>query len=184
MIQLLHDPRIQHDRIPVWQEHLSLESVANFERALQPILPPSLSVQAGQKTGVPFISFNTDGTLLASRHDAVPNTIWIWSPHKMMPEAVLVCRLPIQQCVWHPKDKDKLLMTCASKEPVAYIWQRDQRPWATPIPLDSGALKYEAKWLPNKEGDEFTMFVGSPSAFVIGKLMTLGEGYGSFQILP
>ncbi|KAK9369265.1 WD40-repeat-containing domain protein [Lipomyces kononenkoae] len=93
---------------------------AKYQRVQSyPVNPPKLRsslTDAPPKTGFGVMAFNKDGTMLATRYDLIPTTLWIWSLCTMTPLAVLVHVRKIKSVEWHPQKPHLLLITCANSK--------------------------------------------------------------------
>ncbi|KAK7203323.1 Quino protein amine dehydrogenase [Myxozyma melibiosi] len=117
---LKHQPTIQTKEPVVFVERpiSSKEGFAKYERVLQyPVSPPKLKTSptdAPPKTGFSIMAFNKDGTLLATKYDLIPTTLWIWSLRTLAPVAILVHVRKVKSAVWHPNKQHLLMITCAT----------------------------------------------------------------------
>ncbi|KAK9469870.1 WD40-repeat-containing domain protein [Lipomyces arxii] len=81
-----------------------------------PVRPPKVRTNltdAPPKTGFSVMKFNRDGSLLATKFDLIPTTLWIWSLRSMEPVAILVHVRKIKSVEWHPQHPHLLLTVCA-----------------------------------------------------------------------
>ncbi|KAK9236499.1 WD40-repeat-containing domain protein [Lipomyces kononenkoae] len=138
-----------------------------------PVNPPKLRsslTDAPPKTGFGVVEFNKDGTLLATRFDLIPTTLWIWSLRTMTPLAVLVHVRKIKSVEWHPQKPHLLLVICANSQTkddetydnydlagvgnendcCFYIWNAEWRnPYALSVPRVGAAFTSvtDATWI-------------------------------------
>lgn len=120
-------------------------STHSFLRATQILLPPGpfpegkASVES--KTGCSVAEFDSSSTLLATRLDDSPGTIWIWDIAAAELRAALVFHTTAT-IQWHPKIRELLLITCqdAGQHGVMFTWD----------PLSNGPVTIVAEdHLPN-----------------------------------
>ncbi|KAI9818598.1 MAG: hypothetical protein M1832_004371 [Thelocarpon impressellum] len=149
---LEHTATINLPKVPAWQETLSSTGQREYVLAAQPMCPPMANFPATDpraKIGISTIAFDRpDGTLVASRWDAMPTAVWIWSLTSLSPCAILVHHAHVKSVQWHPTQADLLLLQCANEEPVVYLWRST---WAAPrvevMPLQRPWSKVEARWI-------------------------------------
>ncbi|KAJ8097410.1 WD40-repeat-containing domain protein [Lipomyces tetrasporus] len=165
------------------------EGRAKYQRAQNyPVSPPKLLsslTDAPPKTGFSIVKFNKDGTLLATRFDLIPTTLWVWSLRSMTVLAVLVHVRKIKSVEWHPQKSHLLLITCANSQSkddevyenydladvgndndcCVYIWNAEWRnPYALRVPRVGSAFASvtHATWIRleaevDDSGDEQTL---------------------------
>lgn len=143
-------------------------------RASQPSSLPSQASLLGKgesDTGISLMEFNTQGTLLATRSESTPSTLWIWSMSSPIPIAVLVHHAAIRSVHWHPTISDLLLVHCALKNPVVYLWKRT---WETPnilnLHLDRIGGRMEACWLFSEIHEQSRFMIGNASNYTVAQL--------------
>lgn len=117
------------------------------------------------------MEFNTHGTLLATRSDSTPSTLWIWSMSSPIPIAVLIHHAAIRSVHWHPTVSDLLLVHCALKNPIIYLWKST---WETPnilnLHLDKIGGKMEACWLFSDTHEQSSFMIGNASNYTVAQL--------------
>ncbi|KAF1809513.1 hypothetical protein P152DRAFT_374006, partial [Eremomyces bilateralis CBS 781.70] len=174
IVYLDHTASIQLVSGAVWQEQVSATS-RTYTPAAQPISPPSIPSSATEfppKLGISIMAFSPDGSMLATRDDAHPTTVWLWDLTKMAPKAVLLQYSSIKSIQWHPACAGLLLIICnpADSEPVLHIWETLDDGASPPqiITLPKGAFatkssgpsKLDARWLPKWSDKIPGIFVG------------------------
>ncbi|KAF2843548.1 WD40 repeat-like protein [Patellaria atrata CBS 101060] len=120
-----HAPTIHLPTGEVWQETVSTSSPRRLTMAPQPFTPPiapTTPSDSSLKQGVSLISFNSDGTLVATRSDSFPTTVWIWDLTRLTPLTVLVQHSAVRQLLWHPSRSELLLTHCTQDEPIIYLY--------------------------------------------------------------
>ncbi|KAK9315064.1 WD40-repeat-containing domain protein [Lipomyces starkeyi] len=165
------------------------DSHSKYQRVQSyPVCPPKLRsslTDAPPKTGFSMVEFNKDGTLLATRFDLIPTTLWIWSLRTMTPLAVLVHVRKIKSVEWHPQKPHLLLIICANSQAkddetydnydladvgnendcCLYVWNAEWRnPYALSVPRVGTAFTgvTDATWIRSKvevddKGDDNTL---------------------------
>lgn len=115
------------------------------------------------KSGISTIKFSRDSTLLATKSDTMPSTIWIWSLTSMIAYAVLLHHAPVKSVEWHPTIPDLLLVHCITEEPVVHIWKESwDAPKIVTTPKRIAGGKIEASWINTSEEKPATvLLVGS-----------------------
>ncbi|CAG8698597.1 11479_t:CDS:10, partial [Ambispora leptoticha] len=72
------------------------------------------------KLGVGSCKFNANGTLVASRNDNMPNSLWIWDISLLKPITIFMQLMPIRNFLWNPRYPNQLVLCCGSE--YIYIW--------------------------------------------------------------
>lgn len=155
-----HTRTVRLPGVTVWAECTSSPKDRYYSQVQQPTSLPTLPFNPADpqpKIGISTIAFNPDGTLIATRNDNMPSTVWIWSLKLLRPYAVLVQLNPIRTISWHPTVPDLLMIQCASdstdptssKQPgVVYLWSATWRqPRAVVVPMDRTTGSSWAKWV-------------------------------------
>ncbi|TQV94564.1 WD40 domain-containing protein [Cordyceps javanica] len=121
---------VPQDTLHVWQEQLNTsrdgQTVHTFQRATQPISPPGVpsdgkTIEA--KPGCSSLAFDASSTLLATKLDDAPCTIWIWDIAAAELRAVLVFH-SVVTFAWHKHLRELLLITSQdeSRQGLSYLW--------------------------------------------------------------
>ena len=122
------------------------------------------------------MEFNTDGTLLASRSDSTPSTLWIWSMTSQTPIAVLIHHAAIRSVHWHPTTADMLLIHCALDNPVVHLWKCA---WEMPVicemHLETVGGRMEASWLFSENHEQSALMIGNASNYTTARISAHGE---------
>lgn len=123
--------------------------------APQPVSPPTsvtvsnTSNEASQKFGISITTFNSDGTLLASRDDSCPTTVWIWDLNSLTPRTILIQHSHVKNITWHPTLPNLLLVQDIQDEPIGYIWEAaGDVPMVIKPGLEKTNNKFVAQWMP------------------------------------
>ncbi|MCJ1387401.1 hypothetical protein MMC18_000244 [Xylographa bjoerkii] len=148
---LLHSGTIHSLSASIWQEQIDASRSRSYITAPQPACPPSQVSTSNDKpisTGISHLTFNGSGSLIVSRSDLTPSTVWIWSLESLTLHSVLIHHSTIKSLQWHPGDSDCLLVHCATEDPVIHIWQSSsESPCIISIPLSKPGGRTEASWV-------------------------------------
>ncbi|KAM3435278.1 hypothetical protein MY4824_005003 [Beauveria thailandica] len=112
---------VPRDTLHIWQEQLETsrdgQTVHTFQRATQPISPPSMPSDSRPttetKSGCSILAFDASSALLATRLDDAPCTVWIWDIAAAELRAVLVFH-SVVTFAWHKKTPELLLIHSSS----------------------------------------------------------------------
>lgn len=75
--------------------------------------PASTSTDAtGVSSGCTLLAFDSSSTLLATRLEEAPSTVWVWSAETAQLYSVLMLHANVSAAVWHPSTPNTLLITC------------------------------------------------------------------------
>ncbi|KAI9730243.1 MAG: hypothetical protein M1834_006007 [Cirrosporium novae-zelandiae] len=177
-IYLEHTTTVKLPDITIWQEQLLPGNGRSYVAAPQPLCPPtaqSLS-ESDTKIGISLLAFNHNGSLLATRTDAMPTTLWIWSLKSLAPKAILVHHAPVRNISWHPKQPDLIMFQCANKDPAVYHWNSKwEAPKITTVPLDKPGGRQEEKWIRTGRHQRPLFLYGNARNFVIGQIQEEGK---------
>ena len=165
--------------VSIWQEQIDLSHDRTYSLAPQPASPPtssSLTKAANPPRGISIIAFNADGSLLATKDDAVPTTVWIWSLQSGIAIAILIHHSPVKHIAWHPTESDLLLVQCAISVPWAHLWKSSwEAPRIARLSLGRTAGKLEAGWLLSPESSQYNLMISSAHQFNTTLLSVSGE---------
>lgn len=142
-----------------------------------PTCPPAQNINTSiSNTGVAFIEYNINGSLLATRDDSTPSTVWIWSPQLPSAIAILIHHFPVKRVRWHPNIANLLLIQCNLVDPVIHLWNAAwEAPKVIRLPLDKLEGKIEANWLHDEAIDMHMLMLGNAHNYVIGQISRNGE---------
>ena len=121
------------------------------------------------------MEFNRKGTLLATRSDSTPSTLWIWSLTSQSPIAILIHHAAIRSIHWHPRVDDLLLIHCALDHPIVHIWKST---WDTPkvlnLHLNTIGGRLKACWLLTETHELSRLMVGNAHNYCTASMNTDG----------
>lgn len=176
--------RVQHtstikpmEGLQVWQEHVITRAQAVLEktdqRTYEPVTkitsPPTIaptpesSTSTEVKAGTALMAIDATGTLIASKTESMPTTVFIWDVASKLLRAVLIQHSPVAKVTWHPSLDELLLIRCESDDTngVAYLWEPScETPkivdFGTQLPEGRIMGKTVIRWLPTKDEDDST----------------------------
>ncbi|KAF5134292.1 WD repeat-containing protein [Metarhizium brunneum] len=170
VMRLMHPTAIApRETLQVWQEQVSVgvdgRNIHSFSRSTHTVSPPTFangsnSNSTKQSTdvrgGCSSISFDASSTLLATRLDDCPCTIWIWDLAAAELRAALIFHLPVI-FTWHPSIRETLLICSQDdrEQCMSYVWDPLSH-GPTPLyaekylPASKPASKMQATWLNNE----------------------------------
>ncbi|KAF4624422.1 hypothetical protein G7Y89_g13749 [Cudoniella acicularis] len=145
-MNVLHTTAVKPtEALQVWQEQITTgqngKYIREFIQANQTICPPTSGTppnnNAEAKTGTNIMSFDNSGTLLATRTEDMPTTLWIWDIRTRILRAVMILHAPIAKITWHPTIDELLMIRCENEESrgLIHIWEPS---WERPEIMDFG----------------------------------------------
>ena len=122
------------------------------------------------------MEFNHESTMLASRSDATPSTLWIWSLISRSPIAILIHHAAIRSIHWHPTTGDLLMIHCALDYPVVFVWKST---WDAPkilnLHLDTIGGRIEACWVYTEPHEHSRLLVSNSDNYCLASMNDSGE---------
>ena len=192
-VSLLHTTSIKPAEIlQVWQEQVAASQNGGFDRefvqATQTICPPtsgsSPTNTAEAKTGTNILSFDNSGTLLATRTESMPTTLWIWDIVTRTLRAVMIFHAPIAKATWHPTMDELLMIRCEGEESrgLVHLWEPS---WSSPriinfasqLPAGKVIGKTVARWL-NVELSKPAIFFSDSQDCILALVVDGGDAEG------
>ena len=168
-----HPSTIYLPQSGVWQEQITESKDRSYTVAPQPASPPtssSLAKASSPTHGISILSFNADSTLIATKADSIPTTVWIWFLRTGKPAAVLIHHSPVKHISWHEKS-DILLIHCAIPEPAVHLWSPA---WAAPrivlLPIETQGSRLEASWLQSSDNDSSRIMISSTHQYATARI--------------
>ncbi|KAF9907015.1 WD repeat-containing protein wrap73 [Linnemannia zychae] len=109
------------------------------------------------KIGVGWCDFSSDGSLLASRNDSMPNVLWIWSMTELRLIVIIQQQSPIRVVRWDPNTPSRIVWCCGSSR--VYSWRAGQQQQqqqggfveAVEVPAENFVVS-SLKWCPDGRG--------------------------------
>lgn len=159
----------------VWQEQVSASARA-YATATQPISPPTLAAgttDVTSKIGISIIASNSDGSLLATKDESAPTTLWIWDLKSISPKTVLIQHAPIKSVSWHPTLPNMLLIHCVQDEQFLYLWNStESQPLVAPLSFAKSQGRVDATWIETASGKRPAILLGDS----LGCILVWPEG--------
>ncbi|POR34842.1 WD repeat-containing protein WRAP73, partial [Tolypocladium paradoxum] len=194
-MSLLHPSTIvPRDTLQVWQEQLGAtderRSTHSFLRATQNVAPPGPSPDA--KIAVPvslgcsLAAFDASSTLLATRLDDSPGTIWIWDVAAGELRAVLIFHS--NACFsWHPSSRELLLVTCQddARRGASFVWDPASNGPTSVSPEDylpaaKAVGKPQVSWI-NRETEFPELLLADAERYMLLSLSDAEDGPNPWQ---
>ncbi|TGZ79839.1 hypothetical protein EX30DRAFT_355516 [Ascodesmis nigricans] len=161
VISMNHTRTVRLPGVTVWSENVLGTRERYYRQVAQPATIPTAASNAtdvATKTGISAMAYsNPDGTLVATRNDSMPETVWIWSLKLLRPYAVLTHRNPVKTMSWHPTIPELLMIQCSLEPTVGnvgdkgncvYIWCSSwKEPRAVQVPMERISGSIWAKWI-------------------------------------
>jgi hypothetical protein len=138
------------------------------------------------KIGISTIAFSKDG-LVATRNEAMPTTVWVWSIKLAGAFAVLAQHSVVKSVAWHPTIVDLLLIQCANNDAV-YVWRsswKEPRVVAMPFETISDKKRYEVRWIRTCENAKPIIMFNDGTQFYLGAVegSSLSQQQTSHQLI-
>ncbi|KAI1326368.1 hypothetical protein F5Y16DRAFT_231094 [Xylariaceae sp. FL0255] len=185
-MRLRHPQTVEpSNTLKIWQEHAQTrngQSIGSaFTMAVQAVSPPGLLSNNASDTrfGCNLVKFDSSSSLLATRLDAAPSTIWIWDVSSSELRAVLMYHANVTKVEWHPSQPELLMMRCEGEgdghSGRAFVWD----PLSDgPCPIDFSRHldcpkitgKTEATWLKVHATESAAIFFTNHQAGIVVSL--------------
>lgn len=179
MIILQHKTPIDLPGIDVWEEQIKANAERAYARAPESASPPNSATFTKSnppRQGVSLLALNHDGTMLATRDDAVPTTAWLWSMQTGKPVTVLIHHSPIKHLEWHLSQNDLLLVHCAIQEPLIHLWKSSWiMPLVVTLPMVQAKSKLETHWLQSSNEECFNILLSSQTQTIHARISLAGD---------
>jgi hypothetical protein len=133
-------------------------------------------------SGCISVLFDPSSTLVATRLDDSPGTVWIWDVQAAELRAVLLFHGNISSLSWHPSIRETLLIRCEGEKHngAAFVWD----------PLSEGPQtvdfaqhlpgkvvgKLRALWLAADASNSPSLFLSDAQNYVLASLVELDQG--------
>jgi hypothetical protein len=134
------------------------------------------------RSGTNILTFDSSGTLLATRTESMPTTLWIWDVGTKIIRTVLILHAPIAKAAWHPTINELLLIRCEGDENrgLIHLWDPS---WETPKIIDftsqipGGELlgKTVGRWL-STESTPPAIFFSDTQDCMLASISESGDG--------
>lgn len=124
------------------------------------------------KVGCSSFAFDASSTLMATRLDDSPSTLWIWDINAGELRAVLMFHSPVE-FNWHPAIRELLLVTCQDENHrgVAFVWDpltNGPKPISLQAHLPDGKIagKCQSAWV-NGESESPLLLMSDTRRYLI-----------------
>jgi hypothetical protein len=126
--------------------------------------------------------FDSSGTLLVTRVEEMPTTLWIWDVGDIALRAVMIFHAAIAQATWHPSIGELLLVRCEGDESKGLIHFWDPS-WEIPkiidlasqLPCGKAIGKTVVRWL-GTDGTAPAIFFSDSQDYILASISELDEG--------
>ncbi|KAH6636307.1 hypothetical protein F5144DRAFT_174494 [Chaetomium tenue] len=186
----LRHPRtlVPKDTLQVWQEQIAVShagpSIHTFLRTTQGISPaPALRDNSEPVSGCASISFDPSSTLVATRQDDSPSTVWVWDVQAAELRAVLLFHGNVASLLWHPTISETLLVRCEGDQynGLVFIWDPlSEGPrsvdFARHLPGGKTGGKLRALWLGVEQSTSPSVFFSDAHHYVLACLGETAQG--------
>ncbi|XDG00726.1 hypothetical protein ABKA04_000341 [Annulohypoxylon sp. FPYF3050] len=186
----LHHPLViqPKDTLQIWQEQNILQntgsiSLPGFVKAAQAVTPQWTTPNGLQEpvSGCNFAKFDCSSSLLATRLEDAPGTIWIWDLPSSDLRAVLMYHANVTKLEWHPVHPELLLMRCEgdSYGNLMFAWDPLSHgpraiDMARQIPEASGSKTY-ATWIRARTDTAALFFTDNTTCMLVSLADSDGE---------
>jgi len=150
-VRLTYKSTLRPDSVCIWQEQPTLSTSRSYATATKPIILSTAHAPAPENRpsfGASIMTFNSGSSLLATKDDNMPTTVWIWDLALMKLRVAIIQNSVVKRLSWHPKKRNLLLIQTSQPEANLHIWDADvNQPHiiAHPSSLRLGN-KAEAEW--------------------------------------
>lgn len=167
----------------MWQEQLGTSPESRpsrvFLRATQIVSPPGrpsdVKVAPDASPGCSAAAFDASSTLLATKMEDAPGTLWIWDVAATELRAVLIFYSTVTFS-WHPSSRELLLITCQdeAQRGSSFVWDPLSNgptfvPAAEHLTSTSPAGKAKCNWI-HSESDTPLLFVSNVQQYALVSL--------------
>lgn len=163
--------------LQVWQEQVITRAQAMLAKTEQryytpvtttvhppaSVAAPSSSTSADAKSGTALMAIDNTGTLIASKTESMPTTVFVWDVASKLLRAVLIQHSPVAKLTWNPSINELLLIRCENDDTkgIAYLWEPSYETpkiidFSTQLPDGRVMGKTVIRWLrtPPSEDDQ------------------------------
>lgn len=123
----------------IWQEQIDLPSTSVpvdsshvFVEAARNVSPPGRTNPTHfdatvVSSGCSHLAFDASSTLLVTRLEEAPSTVWVWNIDTGLLCAVLMLHASVSNAAWHPDSPQTLLVTCEGDKHrgLGILWNPD-----------------------------------------------------------
>ncbi|KAK1751870.1 hypothetical protein QBC47DRAFT_78049 [Echria macrotheca] len=175
------------DTLQIWQEQVGVTqagpAIHTFLRASHVISPPTRPDGSDLTTGCVSILFEPSSSLVATRLDESPGTIWIWDVQAGELRAVLLFHGSIVAMAWHPETRETLLVRCDGDDykGIVFVWDPlSEGPqsvdFGQQLPGKNTVGRTRALWLSTDASSPPSLFLSDAQNYVLASLVELDQG--------
>lgn len=128
-------------------------------------------------SGCNWISFDPSSTLVATRLDDSPSTVWIWDLQAAELRAVLLFHGNVASISWHPHTPETLQIKCEGDQynGLVFVWDPlSEGPrsleFARHLPGGKAGAKQRSLWLGSNESGPPSVFFSDTHNYVLASL--------------
>ncbi|KAM7193597.1 WD40 repeat-like protein [Rhypophila sp. PSN 637] len=190
MMSAMEGSRLQHpnsivpkDSLQVWQEKIVIAqtgpSIHTFIRTSQMVSPAPRPQDSNSEIllGCADILFDPFSTLLATRLEDYPSTVWIWDLQGMELRAVLLFHGDVSKLSWHPTVRETLLIRCEGDQysRIVFVWDPlSEGPrsvdFAQYLPGGKTVGRWRASWLGLDEANPISLILSDSQNCMLASL--------------
>ena len=112
-----------------------------------------------------MMTFDNSGTLLATRTENMPTTLWIWDIGARILRAAMIFHAPVAKATWHPSIDELLMVRCEGEENRGFVHMWDPS-WESPKIIDFASQitggkvmgKTIGRWMHTESGSPAILF--------------------------
>lgn len=178
------------ESLDVWQEQVLSRAQAALSGQLQrsytkitsitappvaSVSPKSSSTDLAIKSGTVSVAIDASGTLIASRRESLPSTVFVWDTASKILKAVLIQNAPIAKITWHPTINELLLIRCEGDDckGIAYLWEPSYEvpkivDFSTQLPEGKMIGKTIIRWLATENDGVPAVFFSDTQDAILG----------------
>jgi hypothetical protein len=117
------------------------------------------------------MSFDKTSSILATRDESTPTTVWLWDMVKLCPLAVIIQHAPVRQLTWRLQDPELLLIKCSQDDPMANFWDtRTMVPQTIAVPFNKIAGRIDFRWIAGNPSRGAQVLVNDKQGFITFRL--------------
>ena len=127
------------------------------------------------------MSFDNSGTLLATRTENMPTSVWIWDIGTGILRTVMIFHAPVAKVTWNPTIDELLMVRCEGEESrsLVHVWDSS---WGSPKVIDFASQfpggnvirKTVGRWLSTELGPSAIFFSDSQDC-ILASISDAGE---------
>jgi WD40 repeat protein len=117
------------------------------------------------------MSFDKASSILATKDESTPTTVWLWDLAKWSPLAVIIQHAPVRQLTWRRQDPELLLIKCSQDESTAHLWNAQTlAPEAIAMPFNKTVGRLDFRWIAGNPARGAQVLVNDKQGFATLRL--------------